>query len=389
MSLKKIAILGSTGSIGTNALSIIKKTKNSFKIELLLAKNNFKKISEQIRIFKPKIVVILNPIVFVKIKKKFKFKKIIFLNKLNYIDKYLKKIDITISAIPGIAGLEPTIIFIKKSNKILLANKESIVCGWDLIKKNLKKNKTKLVAIDSEHFSIEQLTKNYKNDDIEKIYITASGGPFLNLNKKKFKFIKPRQAIKHPKWKMGSKISVDSATLMNKILELVEAKKLFPFDFKKYEIVIHPQSLVHAIVRFKNGLTKLLYHEPDMRIPISNALFDNKLESKNFINKKKNNIKNLQFLPVDNKRFPSIKLIPKMNQYRSTPIILNAANEIFVDHFLKSKISFSSIYQYLSLVLKDRNYINYAKMRSDKLKNIQIIDQWSRKLALDIINKKN
>ncbi len=287
MSLKKIAILGSTGSIGTNALSIIKKTKNSFKIELLLAKNNFKKISEQIRIFKPKIVVILNPIVFVKIKKKFKFKKIIFLNNLNYIDKYLKKIDITISAIPGIAGLEPTIIFIKKSNKILLANKESIVCGWDLIKKNLKKNKTKLVAIDSEHFSIEQLTKNYKNDDIEKIYITASGGPFLNLNKKKFKFIKPRQAIKHPKWKMGSKISVDSATLMNKILELVEAKKLFPFDFKKYEIVIHPQSLVHAIVRFKNGLTKLLYHEPDMRIPISNALFDNKLESKNFINKKK------------------------------------------------------------------------------------------------------
>ena len=169
MSLKKIAILGSTGSIGTNALSIIKKTKNSFKIELLLAKNNFKKISEQIRIFKPKIVVILNPIVFVKIKKKFKFKKIIFLNNLNYIDKYLKKIDITISAIPGIAGLEPTIIFIKKSNKILLANKESIVCGWDLIKKNLKKNKTKLVAIDSEHFSIEQLTKNYKNDDIENL----------------------------------------------------------------------------------------------------------------------------------------------------------------------------------------------------------------------------
>ena len=389
MSLKKIAILGSTGSIGTNSLYIIKQAKNLFKIELLLANNNFAKISEQIRNFNPKIVVILNEDVFRKIKKKFKSKRIIFLNNLNDVDKHLKKVDITISAIPGIAGLQPTIQFIKKSKKILLANKESIVCGWDLIKKNLKKNKTKLIAIDSEHFSIEQLTKDYKDNDIEKIYITASGGPFLNLDKKKFKLIKPKQAINHPKWKMGSKISVDSATLMNKILELIEARKIFPFDFKKYEIIIHPQSLVHAIVRFKNGLTKLLYHEPDMRIPISNALFNNKIDSKRYINRKKINIKNLEFFPVDSERFPSVKLIPMMSQYKSTPIILNAANEIFVDHFLKSKISFSSIYEYLSLVLKDRNYINYAKMRGDKLKNIQTIDQWSRNLALKIIERKN
>ena len=390
MKLKTVALLGSTGSIGETTLDIIKNTKN-FKVELIIANSNYLKILSQIKIFKPNIVVVNNYKVYLKIKKK-KLNKIIILNNIFNLEKYIKKIDITVSAIPGIAGLEPTLKFIKLSKKILLANKESIVCGWKLIKKNSLKYKTKLIPIDSEHFSISELTRHHTNNEVEKIYITASGGPFLTLNKNKFKNIKPKDAIKHPKWKMGKKISVDSATLMNKVLELSEAFKLFPFDKKKYEVIIHPQSLVHAIVKFKNGLTHLLYHLPDMKIPIANALFDGKLNYANSFKDK--NIKNfsgnnLEFSPVDQKKFTTLNLIPEMDRYESSSIIINATNEIFVDEFLKNNIRFNDIFAYLNLVLKDKSYIKTSNMPSNSIKNIYKIDSLSRSLAYKIIKKKN
>ena len=385
---KKIAILGSTGSIGSTTLNIIKKTK-LFEVILLLVNNNIYKTIEQINRFKPKIVVIIDKKSFLIIKERNKNKKIIILNSLENINKYLKKVDITVSAIPGIAGLKPTVQFIKLSKKILIANKEAVVCGWNLIKSNSKKYKTELVSIDSEHFSIQELTKNYSNEDIDKIYITASGGPFLNFNINKFKNIKPKAALKHPKWKMGSKISIDSATLMNKVLEIIEAIRLFPFSFEKYEVIIHPQSLVHAIVKFNNGITKFLYHETDMSVPIANALFNFKLNFKknNLLKIKNNSIQNLEFIHVDKKRFPAINLVSKKNMTKSAPIILNAANEIFVDQFLKSKISFNSIYTHLLLVLKDKNYIKYAKMQSNNLKAIYKIDKWARDVSLSLIDR--
>jgi len=385
---KKIAILGSTGSIGSTTLNIIKKTK-LFDVTLLLVNNNIYKTIEQINKFKPKIVVIIDKKSFLIIKKRNKNKKIIILNSLENINKYLKKVDITVSAIPGIAGLKPTVQFVKLSKKILIANKEAVVCGWNLIKSNSKKYKTELVSIDSEHFSIQELTKNYLNKDIDKIYITASGGPFLNFNINKFKNIKPKAALKHPKWKMGSKISIDSATLMNKVLEIIEAIRLFPFSFEKYEVIIHPQSLVHAIVKFNNGITKFLYHETDMSVPIANALFNFKLNLKknNLLKIKNNSIQNLEFIHVDKKRFPAINLVSKKNMTKSAPIILNAANEIFVDQFLKSKISFNSIYTHLLLVLKDKNYIKYAKMQSNNLKAIYKIDKWARDVSLSLIDR--
>ena len=385
---KKIAILGSTGSIGSTTLNIIKKTK-LFDVTLLLVNNNIYKTIEQINKFKPKIVVIIDKKSFLIIKKRNKNKKIIILNSLENINKYLKKVDITVSAIPGIAGLKPTVQFVKLSKKILIANKEAVVCGWNLIKSNSKKYKTELVSIDSEHFSIQELTKNYSNEDIDKIYITASGGPFLNFNINKFKNIKPKAALKHPKWKMGSKISIDSATLMNKVLEIIEAIRLFPFSFEKYEVIIHPQSLVHAIVKFNNGITKFLYHETDMSVPIANALFNFKLNLKksNLLKIKNNSIQNLEFIHIDKKRFPAINLVSKKNMTKSAPIILNAANEIFVDQFLKSKISFNSIYTHLLLVLKDKNYIKYAKMQSNNLKAIYKIDKWARDVSLSLIDR--
>ena len=388
MRKKTIALLGSTGSIGKTTLEIIKKIKK-YKVVLIFANKNYSKIISQIITFKPKIVIISNFIIYKKVKNKYKLSKIIFLNNTLNVEKYIKKIDVTVSAIPGIAGLEPTILFTKMSKKILLANKEAIICGWQLIKNNSIKYHCDLIPIDSEHFSIDRLAKNYSDKDIDKIYITASGGPFLNLNKKKFKNIKPKDAIKHPKWSMGKKISIDSATLMNKVLELSEALKLFPFHKKKYEIIIHPQSLVHAIIKLKNGTTFFLYHLPDMKIPIGNSLYK-KFNYSHFTklkNKKFSDINNLEFLPVDKKKFPTINLIPSMKAHKSAPIIINAANEIFVDEFLKNNIQFNDISTYLNLVLKDKNYIKTSNMSSNSIKNIYKINDWAKNLAYQTIKK--
>ncbi len=282
--------------------------------------------------------------------------------------------------------MEPTINFTYISKKILLANKESIICGWNIIKRISKKNKTTIVPLDSEHFSIQKIIENHKANEINKIYLTASGGPFLKMPYSKFKSIKPKDAIKHPKWKMGNKISVDSATLMNKILELIEAQKIFPEHHDKIQIIIHPQSLVHAIVKFNNGITKLLYHETDMIIPISNAIFNN--NNLNTFAKFDDNIKNLEFYNVDKKKFPIVKIIPIVNQYISTPIIINAANEILVDQFMKKKISFNSIFKHLYQVLKDHNYKKYAIQEPKSLDNIYAVDNWARNITLKKIEKK-
>ena len=383
-----ISILGSTGSIGLTTLKIIEKKKNLLKVDTLVANKNYNLICKQVIKFKPINFIITDAITFLKVKKKFKKSKTKIVN--NFSDLSIKKTDITISAIPGLLGLKPTLNFIKISKKILLANKESIICGWDILKKSAKKYKTKIIPIDSEHFSIQQLLKNHKTSEIKKIYITASGGPFLNLPIKKFKFIKPTDAVKHPKWKMGKKISIDSATLMNKILELAEAYKIFPYEKNKYQIVIHPQSLVHAIVVLKNGITKFLYHKPDMIIPIANAIFNSRIDISDFFKKnsqKSNKIDNLQFKKVDKTRFPMIKLIPKLNAHVSAPIIINASNEILIDLFLKNKISFSSISDYVSRVLKDKNYKKYAIYKANNLNRINTIDNWARLTVLKIVDQ--
>ena len=312
---KKIAILGSTGSIGRASLNIIDRDIDKFKIVLLTANSNYSKIKKQILKYKPTYFVINNTKVFLKIKKKFKKKKIKFYNNLSELNLSNKIFDITISAIVGFAGLKPTIKFTPISKKILLANKEAIICGWHIINQLSKKNKTKIILIDSEHFSIDQLTENYKNEDIKKIYITASGGPFLRKPLKNFSKITPIDAANHPNWKMGKKISIDSASLMNKVLELIEAYKFFPFDPKKYEILIHPQSLIHSIVVFNNGQIKFLYHETDMKIPIANAIYGSKINIKKFKIKKGNfieNLKSIKFERVDKKRFPIVTLLKKI-----------------------------------------------------------------------------
>ena len=383
--MKKISILGSTGSIGLNSIKIIKK-KNFFKFYILAADKNYKLICKQIKELKPKIFIINNYKVFKKIKEKFKNKNLKIINNINSLKK-LNISDITISAIPGIAGLNSTIELTKKSKKILIANKESVICGWNLIKSAALKNNTQIIPVDSEHFSIMKLIQNHKINHIKKIYLTASGGPFLNYKLSKLKKIKPYQAIKHPKWKMGKKISIDSASLMNKILEVIEAKKIFSIDLKNIEIVIHPESLVHAIIELKNGLYKFIYHETTMLIPLANAIFDDDIDVTEFIetNIKKNKkifFKNLNFKNVDEKIFPLFKLKSKIFEYPSTPIIINAANEVIVGQFLKKRIPFSSFYNLILGVLRDRNYRKYAVKEPKNLNQIYLIDKWTRSTTL-------
>ena len=284
----------------------------------------------------------------------------------------------------------PTILAIRFTKKILIANKESIICGWNLIKKAAQKYKTKIIPVDSEHFSISKLLQHHKLDDIKKIYITASGGPFLNLNVNQLKKITTKDALKHPKWKMGKKISIDSSTLMNKVLELIEAQKLFNIPNDKIDILIHPNSLVHAIIKLKNGLTKFIYHETSMIIPLANAIFEDDLNIEYFYkSKKKRNkpIESLIFQEVNKTTFPIIKLKNRLNEYPSTPIIINSSNEILVEQFLAKKIPFLSIYKIIMTILNNRNYKKYAIRNPKNIYQIKKIDQWARAQTMKKVNK--
>ena len=382
---KIISILGSTGSIGLSTFKIIDNKKNYFKINLLSANKNFKLICKQIQKYNPNFFIITDPVVYQKVKKKFKTKKTKIFDNFNFLNK-IKKNDISVSAIPGIAGLSPTLSIISRSKKLLIANKESIICGWNLIKKESLVYKTNLVPVDSEHFSIFKLLENHNLNEINKIYITASGGPFLKNKDHLKKKIQPKDALKHPKWKMGKKVTIDSATLMNKILEHVEAQKLFNISSRKVDILIHPESLVHAIVEFKNGLKKFIYHETSMIIPLANAIFDKGLDIKKYYDNKgkfKKDIENLTFTKPNPKIFPVIKLKNRSNEYPSTSIIINACNEILVDHFLNKKIPFLAISKIIMNVLNDKNYKKYAIRSPKNLNQIIKTDLWARKKTLE------
>ena len=388
---KSISILGSTGSIGSTVFKIIDKKKNNFKIDILSANKNIKIILKQIKKYKPKYFIINNKKSFLKIKKNYSNKKTKIFNNFDSV-KINKKSDICVSAIPGIAGLEPTILMISNSKKILIANKESIICGWNIIKQKAKKNNTKIIPVDSEHFSIMKLLEDHKIKEIDKVFITASGGPFLNYKLNQFNHIKPSDALKHPKWKMGKKVTIDSSTMMNKLLEIIEAQKLFNIPNNKIDILIHPNSLVHAIVKLKNGLVKFIYHETSMIIPITNAIFDGKLEIRDFYrpleNKKISTIKNLYFEKVNKDIFPMVNLKNKINQFPSSSIIINAANEILVDQFLLKKIPFLAIYKIIMTILNDRNYKKYAIRKPKNIRQIIEIDTWAKEKTLNRIRLK-
>ena len=375
---KKIAIIGSTGSIGKTTVEIIKKDKKSFDVILLTANNNFREINKQINYLKPKNLVINNKKIYLELKKKYK-KINIFNNFDSFFKKFKKKIDYTISAISGLSGLQPTLDIIKHTKNIAIANKESIICAWNLIQKELKKNKTKFIPVDSEHFSIWYLLKNKKIQTVEEIVITASGGPFLNWKINNIKKATPKFAIKHPNWSMGKKISVDSATMMNKVFELIEAQRIFNLDRSKFKILIHPQSLVHAIIKFDNGLTKLLIHDTNMKIPIFNSIYDNslkKIASKKIGTKELNN---LIFKKIDLNKFPAtniLKYLPRNISLFETVIV--SCNDELVDLFLKKKITFWSINVILKKILNLKEFSKYKQITPDNIRQIYKLSEYVR-----------
>jgi 1-deoxy-D-xylulose-5-phosphate reductoisomerase len=361
---KKIAILGSTGSIGKTLIEIIKKDKKNFDVMLLTADKNYKEILKQAKILKVKNLIITDKKAYLNLSQNKLGNIKIFNNYDCFNTIFKKKIDYVMSSISGINGLIPTIKIIKFTKKIAIANKESIICGWHLIKKDLKKFKTSFIPVDSEHFSVFYSLKGNKNSNIKKIYLTASGGPLINTPKKKLKSVKISEAIKHPNWKMGKKISVDSATMMNKVFEIMEAKKIFNLKYDTLDILVHPSSYVHAIVKFNDGMIKIIAHDTNMKIPIFNSLHNSEKKIKtDELNLQKLNFLDLKKVDID--KFPSIKIIKQLkNNESSLETLIVLANDILVDLFLLKKIYFTDIVSIL------QKLINMKKFNNNRLRKI-------------------
>ncbi len=367
---KKVVILGSTGSIGKSLINIILKDKKNFEVLLLTANKNYKELYKQSKILNVKNLIITDLKGYNYLKDK--NKKINIYNNYKNLNKILKnKIDYTMNSITGLDGLEPTLNIIQKTKTIAIANKESIICGWNLIKKKLKKYKTSFIPIDSEHFSIWSLVGNHDHRQIDKIYITASGGPFLNWPKKRIMKATPSKALNHPNWSMGKKISIDSATMMNKVFEVIETQRIFELPKSKIKILIHDKSYVHAIVKFKNGINKILAHDTNMKIPIFNSIYQN--INKSIVSKELDirKLNNLNLKNIDINRFPLLKIlryIPNQNTLFETVVV--SANDELVNLFLNNKISYSELHKKLLSFINLRRFKAYKKKKPLNLSQI-------------------
>ena len=382
---KKVIILGSTGSIGTKTFNIFKKDNNNFEVLLLSTYSNVDKIVKQAKELKVKNIIINNSEKYKEAKIKYSKQDFKIFNNFSNIKKIIGKKNIyyTMISVSGIDGLEPTLILSEYSKNLAIVNKESLICGWNLIKKKLIKFRTNFIPIDSEHYSIFTLLKNHSYKDVDKVYITASGGPFLNYPKKKFKFIKPNTALKHPNWKMGRKITIDSSTLMNKVFEVIEAKNLFNLSYKKISILTHPKSYIHAIIKFNNGITKILIHDPDMNIPIYNSIYKDKIKK---IATKKLDIKilnNPTLKEVNLSKFPLVTLLknlPKKNSLFET--ILVTVNDYFVFKFLEKRIDYKKMIKLILKILNSNEFVRYKKIQPKNMEDIyKLRDYVSLKLS--------
>ena len=386
---KKIVILGSTGSIGKSLINILKKEKKNIQIHLLSAHKNYKELLNQARIFNVKNLIITDIESFKKLKSKSKKFKINVFNNYDDFKKIFKyKIDYVMSSVTGIDGLYPTLKIIKYTKTIAIANKESLICGWGLINKELIKKNTKFVPVDSEHFSLWYGLINKNKETVENIYLTASGGPFFKTPIKKLKNVEIKEALRHPNWSMGNKISIDSATMINKIYEVIEAKNIFNIPYKKIKILIHPKSYIHAIIKFQNGMIKIIAHDTTMKIPIFNTLYDNfdkKLNSRNL------NIKflnNLNLNKVDSKRYPMVNILKYLsNQHSLFDTVIVSANDALVELFLKNQIKFTDIQKKLLKIIKSKNFSKYKKIYPGNLNDILNLNKYVRLKVLEKVYK--
>ena len=387
MKKKKVLILGSTGSIGRSTLNVIEKNKKHFNILGLSTNKNIYKILRQANKYNVKNLIIYNKKSFLKLKKLTINKSIkVFNNFETFIKKNKFKIDYTIIGISGFHGLDPTIKVIPHTKNLSSANKESIICGWKFINSQLKKYKTNFIPIDSEHFSIWSLIQNGNKDEISKIYLTASGGPFLKKKIKDIKNVSIKDVINHPNWRMGPKISTDSATMMNKIFELIEASKLFNIDINKFEIIIHPKSYIHAIVVYNNGLCKIIAHDTSMEIPIFNSFFNNsKIKYYGQNDLKFKLLNGINFLQPKVKNFPYLNLLKLLkSDDRYFEVMLVLINDFLVKKFLKNEISFIRMQNILFKLLSNSFLKKFYNKKLNTIKELNLFKNKVNKYLIEL-----
>jgi len=383
--MKKISILGSTGSIGCSALNVIEKNPERFQVVALAAGENIKLLKKQIEKFHPKLVAVGSKDNALKLSEALTAKSKV---RIFYGEEGLKEIasfpsTIVISAISGSAGLVPTLAAIEAGNDIALANKETMVMAGEIVTKRANKKRVKIIPVDSEHSAIFQCLEGNRRENLRRIILTASGGPFLNFTPNQLKRVSLDQTLHHPNWKMGKKITIDSASMMNKGLEVIEAKWLFNVDISAIDVLIHPQSIVHSMVEFIDGAYLAQMGMPDMKIPIAYALtyperIINDLPSLNLIK-----IGNLEFYKPDIKKFPCLDIAYRAGISGGTaPVVLNAADEVAVSAFMNKKIRFVDLPKIVEKVLT-----LHGVMNNPSLDDILQTDLWARRETEKIIER--
>ncbi len=352
--MKTISILGSTGSIGSQTLDVISRNRHDFTIKYLTTNTRIDILEQQIRQFSPENVVIANEKSYHEFCKSTIFNGGILCGEEAIIQAASDNNDIVMSSLVGFSGVFPTLAAIQAGSTIALANKETLVSAGEIIMSAARNHNTPILAVDSEHSAILQSIVGENTEDIEKIILTASGGPFRTMNKDLFSAIKPEDALKHPNWTMGSKITIDSATLMNKGFEVIEAHWLFSMAPEKIDVIIHPQSIIHSMVQFNDGSIKAQLGTPDMRIPIAYALYFPRHGNFDFPRLDFTKLKDLTFEQPNTNTFPCLRFAYDcMKRGGTSPAILNASNEIAVDAFLRHKCSFTDIFRSIETALTE------------------------------------
>lgn len=378
--MKYLAILGATGSIGRNALDIVQKFSHRYQVKALTAKSNVDLLAEQVQTFKPESVAVYDRQSAQMLKDRLPAGwplKILYGPEGYQAVATWDGVDMVVGAMVGAAGLEPTLAAIESGKDIALANKETLVMAGPLVMSAVRRKEVQLLPVDSEHSAIFQCLQGQRRQDVDKIILTASGGPFRRTPEKELDLIRPTDALKHPNWRMGSKITIDSATLMNKGLEVVEAKWLFDLSIDQIEVMVHPQSIVHSMVAYCDGSLIAQMGIPDMQVAIAYALsFPERLPLKQPLPDLVD-LQSLTFEMPDMHRFPCLRLAyDVIRAGDSLPTVLNAANEVAVHAFLDGQISFRGIYDVIRATLDSHHVQDVSSLEA-----IMAADQWARQTA--------
>ncbi|MEK7230194.1 MAG: 1-deoxy-D-xylulose-5-phosphate reductoisomerase [Candidatus Binatota bacterium] len=384
--MKSIVVLGSTGSIGVSTLDLIRRFPNEFRVRGLVAGRNLKLLAAQVREFSPQWVSIQEQERIPLLRQILGDQKreILWGERGATSVATASGVDIVVAAIVGSAGLVPTLEAVRAGKEVALANKEALVMAGEIFMREANKKGVRLFPVDSEHSAVFQCLQGNRREEVERIILTASGGPFLRVSLKSLERVTVKRALKHPNWKMGRKITVDSATMMNKGLEVVEARWLFDINPSQVEVVIHPQSIVHSMVLYQDGSIIAQLGVPDMRIPIAYALsYPHRLKV-NCRQLKLTELGKLTFLPVEKRRYPALDLAYQALAVGGTmPAVLNAANEVAVAAFLERRIGFRKIHRVIERAMEA-----HASRHPNEVQEILEADRWAREKALTLIDKK-